>query len=125
MSSLKVGFAKVEVNPLFGTPIAGYYQKRLMDGVLDSLYVIAVAFENAETRAVLLSIDNVGITKTEMDVLRGAVAERIGTAVDAVYAECTHSHTAPEVRASGILLGWSQRPAMPHLWHSRIWPRQK
>ena len=105
MSSLKVGFAKVEVNPLFGTPIAGYYQKRLMDGVLDSLYVIAVAFENAETRAVLLSIDNVGITKTEMDVLRGAVAERIGTSVDAVYAECTHSHTAPEVRASGILNG--------------------
>ena len=42
MSSLKVGFAKVEVNPQFGTPIAGYYQKRLMDGVLDSLYVIAV-----------------------------------------------------------------------------------
>lgn len=105
MSSLKVGFAKVEVNPQFGTPIAGYYQKRLMDGVLDPLYVIAVAFENAQTRAVLLSIDNVGITKPEMDILRGAVAERIDTAVDAVYAECTHSHTAPEVRLGSILSG--------------------
>jgi hypothetical protein len=105
MSSLKVGFAKVEVNPQFGTPIAGYYQKRLMDGVLDPLYVIAVAFQNEENRAVLLSIDNVGITKPEMDVLRSAVAERIGTAVDAVYAECTHSHTAPEVRLGSVLSG--------------------
>ena len=105
MSSLKVGFAKVEVNPQFGTPIAGYYQKRLVDGVLDSLYVIAVAFENAENRAVLLSIDNVGITKQEMDMLRGAVAKRIGTAIEAVYAECTHSHTAPEVREASVLNG--------------------
>lgn len=105
MSSLKVGFAKVEVNPQFGTPIAGYYQKRLMDGVLDPLYVIAVAFENQENRAVLLSIDNVGIVKTEMDKLRAAVAERIGTVMDAVYAECTHSHTAPEVRIGSVLGG--------------------
>lgn len=105
MSSLKVGFAKVEVNPQFGTPIAGYYQMRRMDGVLDPIYVIAVAFENQDSRAVLLSIDNVGIVKTEMDILRAAVAERIGTVTDAVYAECTHSHTAPEVRLGSVLAG--------------------
>ena len=43
---MKTGFAKVCINPPYGAPIVGYYEKRNVKGILDSLYTRAVAFDD-------------------------------------------------------------------------------
>jgi hypothetical protein len=40
---LKAGFARLDVTPPLGVPLAGYYEKRIADGVLDPIQVNAVA----------------------------------------------------------------------------------
>ena len=77
MPQMKVGYAKVEITPPLGIPVAGYYQKRYADGILDPLYAIAVAFDDGQKRAVLLSMDLLGITQVQMDEIRNAVAKSI------------------------------------------------
>lgn len=102
MQEMKVGFAKVEITPPLGIPVAGYNQKRYADGILDPLYAMAVVFDDGEKRAVLVSLDLIGIAQVQMDTIRNAVAARVNTQYGAVFVECTHTHTGPEVRVSAM-----------------------
>ena len=47
---IKAGFARVDVTPPLGTPIAGYFSVRLSEGVRDPIELNAVALGN-ETSA--------------------------------------------------------------------------
>ena len=37
MNDLKAGFARVNVTPMLGIHVAGYFKERIADGVLDEL----------------------------------------------------------------------------------------
>ena len=37
MNTLQAGFSRVNVNPMMGIPIRGYFNERLASGVLDDL----------------------------------------------------------------------------------------
>ena len=37
MNTLLAGFARVNITPMMGIPVVGYYKERLADGVLDDL----------------------------------------------------------------------------------------
>ena len=54
---LKAGFARVDITPPFGTPLAGYYEMRYADGILDPVYLNAVALGNEEERILLITAD--------------------------------------------------------------------
>ena len=43
MNNLYAGFGRVNVNPMMGIGIAGYYKVRNAEGVLDDLEINAVA----------------------------------------------------------------------------------
>ena len=92
---LKAGFARLDITPTLGTELAGYFHVREADGILDPLYVTAVAFDNGEEKAVILSIDNIGITQSLMNGMRENIAEMCGMAKEAVHVACTHTHLAP------------------------------
>ena len=57
MRQLCAGFARVNITPPMGMPIAGYYQVRLADKVLDELEANAVAVAAGEERLLLVSVD--------------------------------------------------------------------
>ena len=59
---LKTGFARLDITPALGAHLAGYFNIRAADDILDPLYVTAVAFDDGEKRAVILSVDNIGIS---------------------------------------------------------------
>ena len=61
MSSLKAGFAKVNITPELGIHVHGYYIPRYAKGILDELEAAALALELGETRVLLISVDNEGI----------------------------------------------------------------
>ena len=99
MFELKAGFARIDITPTLGVTMAGYPEVRLADGILDPLLATAVAFDNGEKRAVILSLDLVGIGMALMEGLRSKVATAIGTEKEGVFIHCTHTHTGPAVNA--------------------------
>ena len=72
MNDLKAGFASVNVTPMTGIEIRGYFVERISEGVLDDLELRALALEAGGRRAVLMSMDVCGIHNPEADSFRAA-----------------------------------------------------
>ena len=101
MSSFKVGFSRIDITPDIGLNIAGYFVERIADGVLDRLYANAVAFELDGEKAVMISLDNLGIKRGSVYEFRKRISEECNLPVSGVFISCTHTHTAPQAN-SGI-----------------------
>ncbi|MEA4889348.1 MAG: hypothetical protein VB070_07785 [Clostridiaceae bacterium] len=95
MYSMKAGFSRLDVTPPLGIEVAGYYESRIADGVLDPLTVSAVAISDGENRSVLLSLDALGLDQKNCTAIRKMIAGRTGLSEEAVLITCTHTHTGP------------------------------
>lgn len=95
MSMLMAGFGRVNVTPMLGIGVAGYYKERFADGVLDDLEINALALACGDDRVVLLSMDHCGLKRNVMDVYRKHVSEATGIPFEAVFISATHTHTGP------------------------------
>ena len=97
MNNLQAGFARIDITPMLGIPIVGYYQERFAEGVLDNMEINALALACGNKRALLLSIDACYIGEAHDSVLRGAVAQATGLPLEAIYLSSTHTHTGPQI----------------------------
>ncbi|MBE6613598.1 MAG: hypothetical protein E7632_14020 [Ruminococcaceae bacterium] len=95
MANLKTGFARIDITPPLGTTLAGYFNVRHADGILDPLYATAVAFDDGQKRIVVMSLDLIGFNMKMMDDVRPRVAKAAETATEAVFIACTHTHLGP------------------------------
>lgn len=95
MNNLYAGFARVNVTPATGIGIAGYFQTRIADGVLDELEINALALACKEKKVVLLSMDHLGMKREVIQDYRKHVSEVTGLSEEAIYIHGTHTHTAP------------------------------
>ena len=95
MNQLSVGFARVNITPMMGIGIVGYFVPRFADGVLDDLYINALALEAGGEKAVVLTLDNCGIGRDVAMDFAASVSEATGIPAEAVILHCTHTHTAP------------------------------
>lgn len=97
MKQFCAGFARLDVTPMLGVAISGYYVPRFADDIKDALEINALALSYGETKAVLMTLDNCGVTPTsEFDRVRRHVAEVTGVPFEGVFVSCTHTHTSPE-----------------------------
>ena len=95
---LKAGFSRMDITPMMGIGIEGYYVDRFADGVLDPLEINALALSCGESRAVLLSLDNCGIPTALQRQYKAAIGKATGLTAAEVYISCTHTHTGPFLR---------------------------
>ena len=95
MSQFFAGFSRVNITPVLGAPIAGYYKPRYVEGVLDELELNALALSCGDTKAVILSFDLCGIKRVLAKELAAAVMEATGLPQEAIYIAATHTHTSP------------------------------
>ena len=93
--ALQAGFARIDITPPLGTSLQGYFSERLADGILDPLLATAVAFDDGNKRAVVMSVDVIGFNQKLMDRIRPMIAEAIGTEKEGVFICCTHTHLGP------------------------------
>lgn len=95
MNKLQAGFSRVNITPMMGIGIAGYYKERLADGVLDDLElnVLAVALE--DKKAVIISADLLYLYEDAGDDCRAYISEMTGLPLDAIIIHTTHTHTGP------------------------------
>ena len=94
-NNFQVGYARVNITPPLGVNIAGYYQIRIADGVLDELEACAVAIKSADKTAVLITVDHCGLNKVFLNGWRQEIAEKAGIDVEGVYIHSTHTHQGP------------------------------
>ena len=97
MDRLRVGFARVNITPPMGIPVAGYYRVRLADRVLDELEACAVAVGDGEETLLLVSADLLEMLSPFCDPIRERVARRTGVDEDHIFIACTHTHTGPKL----------------------------
>ena len=96
-NQLSAGFARVNITPMRGIGIEGYFISRIMDGVLDDLHASCVSISKDGARVLLLSVDLCMIKTSISDRYRDAIAEATGLSRDAIIIHCQHTHTAPYV----------------------------
>ncbi len=95
MNRLEAGFSRLDITPMLGIGMCGYFQVRNAQGVLDPLEVNALALSCGEEKLLLISLDTGEVNTWTMDWLRQAVHEATGVPLPAVFISCTHTHTGP------------------------------
>ena len=100
---LKSGFARVDITPPLGLPLSGYFRKRPAAGVLDPLYIIALAVSDGENTAVLLTADFATMSKDRCDIIRKKVGERCGIPTENVLVSSMHQHTSVRISFADVI----------------------
>jgi len=95
MNKLQTGFARVNITPMMGIQLSGYFFERPTDGVLDDIEINALALACGENKAVILTVDNEGIARDITTDFRQCISEETGLKMESIYIHATHSHTAP------------------------------
>ena len=78
MQNCTAGFARLDMTPPLGVRLGGYFTERIADGVLDPLYVNAVAFGEGEKKAVLIVCDLLSIYGNAAHEWPVQIAEKLG-----------------------------------------------
>ncbi len=102
MNSLNFGLGRRNINPQIPITLAGYFNIRMWEKVLDDLEVRAVAFEQNGRKAFLIQFDLVTVSYDLYTAIVKAFADAGLTDIksDNMIMTATHTHTGPEVRPS-------------------------
>lgn len=96
MSKVLAGAARKCITPPLGTAMSGYFEPRRAKGVHDDLYATAVAFDDGEKRAVVLTCDLAGMKNQYLlDGYKKMISEFCNIPTEAVIITCSHTHTGP------------------------------
>ncbi len=100
---MKAGFAKQEITPGTGLPMAGFDRRKLpAEGLLDALEVCALALEAADgSRLAVCVFDLLGVDDALCRKVKTAVGAACGLAPQRVWVSATHTHSAPRACFAG------------------------
>lgn len=97
-NTLQAGFSRINITPMMGIDIQGYFKTRLADGVLDELEINALALACGDSRVVFICLDNCGVAQNLTVKFKERVSEVTGLAMNQIYIGATHTHTGPSLR---------------------------
>ena len=92
---MKTGFAKKCITPPLGTPIVGYYNQRLTQGVHDDLFVRCIAFDDGEKKALCIALDLCLLSTERYNEYKEMLFADTQIPADAIFITCSHTHTGP------------------------------
>ena len=100
---IKAGFSRVDVTPPLGSYMSGYFRDRYAKGVIDPLYLNAIAISDGDDTALIITADFLGIGEEMATPIRKKIAESVGINANNIIINALHQHTAIFVRrfASG------------------------
>lgn len=97
MAKLQVGFSRLDMTPPLGAHMIGYGVDRYVEGILDPLYINAVAAMEGDKTVVVMTLDLILLGDKPANQLRKLVAEATGLEENAIMLCCTHTHTGGTV----------------------------
>ena len=94
--AFKVGFARTDITPSLGVPMAGYTFLRKASAIRDNLELNALAVSDGMQTAIILAADLLDLQDNELALaMRKRIASAAGVPVETVYFHCTHTHLSP------------------------------
>lgn len=94
---MNCGFAKTCITPPLGFPIAGGYNPKYADGLIDDLFVRALAFSSETEKVLIISVEVCYMSNEINDECRTRISQSCGIARDAIIISCSHTHSGPLV----------------------------
>ena len=94
---IKCGFSKICITPPVGAVMGGTYELKHAEGVLDELYARAISFDDANTKAIIISLDLCLMGTDVNDECRARISRECNVDIDAIILTCTHTHSGPLV----------------------------
>ena len=94
---MKTGFSRICINPPLGVPMVGYYEERRVKGIHDDIFASAVAFEDNENKAVIVTVEICLLSTEQCNAFREKIASATGLKQESVFINCSHTHTAPTI----------------------------
>ncbi|MCK5805374.1 MAG: hypothetical protein KAI66_21265 [Lentisphaeria bacterium] len=98
MVDLRFGLSSRVITPTVPVSLAGYFNLRPWEMVLDDLLVRALALRQGGRSAALMQFDLVTVSNEIMEAVRGACGDIEGLAPENILFTASHTHTAPEIR---------------------------
>lgn len=95
MNQLSAGFARININPMRGIGISGYFIPRRAEGILDDLEINAIALQSGADRVLLLSADLLYVETFIAEECKAKISQKTGVPEDAIFIHATHTHTGP------------------------------
>jgi len=120
---LRAGAAQVDITPKKGTPMAGYYRFRAVDGVLDPIFAKSIVIEKDGVHAVLVAIDLSGTTRPIVAAARKAIEEQCGIKGDHVLISATHTHTGPQLARGSLMDDITKATSPPGMAYMEALPQ--
>ena len=99
MDTIEFGHARRNINPHVPVSLAGYFNIRMWTGVLDDLFVQALALRQGKEAALLLQFDLVAVPNELIARIREGCADIAGLVPENVLFTASHTHTGPELRS--------------------------
>lgn len=90
----RIGVYQKEITPPLGCDMPGYFEHRYADGILDRLYVRAVAIEAGGEAAIIISADVLHIHQQMHDLAVAQIEKFANISSDRILINATHSHTS-------------------------------
>lgn len=90
---LKAGFARLDITPPLGTPLAGYQRPRFANGVLDPIEVNAVALNDGDKTLIMIAADVEGMDVADAKHIKKLIFDRTGIPAEYVVVSALHQHT--------------------------------
>jgi neutral ceramidase len=95
MGDLKVGCAKIALEPKIGTDLVGYSQKQVTQGIHDPIHARALVCDDGQTIVALCSIEVCLFTAHDVAQMREVVASKTSIPPENIFFCATHTHSAP------------------------------
>jgi hypothetical protein len=99
-AALKIGWAEQDITPKEPVLIAGQFNFRVSEKVLDPLTATVLVLESESDQVTWVSCDLVGIANELRDGVRARLMGHAEVNPAKVILHATHSHTGPEMRAT-------------------------
>ncbi len=98
---IKFGIGRRCINPQVPISLAGYFNKRMWDHVLDDIEVRALVLTAGEKTVAMLQFDLVTVSTGLYEDVLASIKEAgiAGVSEENLLVTATHTHTGPEVRA--------------------------
>jgi hypothetical protein len=98
LTSLRVGVGKADITPVVGMDLGGYAARDAPSiGVYDPLYVVALLFEEGDTRAAILGFDTLRLSSEDGAAIRKVIKEKTGARDEHILLNASHTHGAVRI----------------------------
>lgn len=98
---LKAGFARLDITPPLGTELTGYFQVRISDGILDPIYLNALALGDGDNTVLVITGDFMYLREASATYYRTLIEERTGISKDSILIHTIHQHTSTTAGKEG------------------------